>query len=453
MAITLSQYPTSPNLANNNLVHEVSSDQIGQPQFQYLCDIKDDADNLIQRLKQQPNPSGYGVFDIGMILTSNVGPTDEIWKIEESTINNSCGKDFKVLFGEEYATSVSGSPTIYTGAGGAGAPTVTGSSYYFDLDGTLDPNDKVNWNWNSSSKYVEELIDDITFTHQFGLTDFPATNDIRLGEFQTISLINGNANGISPITAAAQDVYAMVVTEYDTTSSLLDTTTYYNDSNNGSGGPRSTDTQVWGQVYTSQSLSTRLIHFPVGPQNFAEIGNTLNTNTVYYICNFYAQQTDGNINTDGVWGSYRFNLADPSCGYDGVRFTWKNKYGVWDYYTFPLAETTLDGIDRQTFKQTFVNFSTANSTVAYDKSRRGKTQFINKINKNRTAETNWITQEYADVLVELFFSTNVYIQDGSEFLPIVVTNSGLVEKTNPRSQKLFKYTLEYTLANDTQNRL
>jgi len=453
MAITLSQYPTSPNLANNNLVYEVSSSQVSQPQFQYLCDIKDSANNLIQRIKQQPNPTGYGVFDIGMIITSNVGPTDEIWKIEESTINNSCGKDFKVFFGEEYATSVSGSPTIYTGAGGAGAPTVTGSLYYFNLDGTLDPNDKVNWNWNSSSKYVEELIDDITFTHQFGLTDFPATNDIRLGEFQTISLINGNANGIAPNSASAQDVYAMVVTEYDTTSSLLDTTIYYNDSNNGSGGPRSTDTQVWSDVYTSQSLSTRLIHFPVGPQNFAEIGNTLNANTVYYDCNFYAQQTDGNINDSGSWGSYRFNVTDPSCGYDGVRFAWKNKYGVWDYYTFPLAQTTIDGIDRQTFKQTFVNFSTTNSTVAYDKSRRGKTQFINKINKNRTAETNWITQEYADVLVELFFSTNVYIQEGSEFLPIVVTNSGLVEKTNPRSQKLFKYTLEFTLANDTQNRL
>jgi hypothetical protein len=29
----------------------------------------------------------------------------------------------------------------------------------------------------------------------------------------------------------------------------------------------------------------------------------------------------------------------------------------------------------------------------------------------------------------------------------------LTEKTNPRTQKLFKYTLGYQLANDTQNRL
>jgi hypothetical protein len=39
MAITYRQYPTSPNMANNNLVYEVTSDKSQQPQYQFVMDI------------------------------------------------------------------------------------------------------------------------------------------------------------------------------------------------------------------------------------------------------------------------------------------------------------------------------------------------------------------------------------------------------------------------------
>jgi hypothetical protein len=74
MATSLQQYPTSPNMVNNNLVYEVTSTEITQPQFQFVVDIKDESNTLIQRIKQQPNLSGKGVFDIGQILSSQLGP-------------------------------------------------------------------------------------------------------------------------------------------------------------------------------------------------------------------------------------------------------------------------------------------------------------------------------------------------------------------------------------------
>ena len=457
MAITINQQPTSPNMANNTLVFSVNSGYVAQPQFQYVCDIKDASNNLIQRIKQQPNPTGYGVFDIGQILTNNVGPADPYWKIQSAQENagRGCGKDFKVYFGEEYGTSVSSSVVLYNGvtnATGSLPPAKSGSGYYFTLDGLVNPNDKVNWNWNSGSKYNNRLIDDATFNVQYGLTDFPATQSIRSTEYQTIAFLNGNLNGTSS-SLNAQDIWAMYVTEYDVTGSLLQTTIYYNDSNNGNGGPRTDFTQIWADVYTSQNQDTRLIHFPVGPQNFLDAGNGLEPNTAYYVCTFYEQATDGGRNDNGIYGTYRFDLTTADCGYEGTRLAWKNKYGVWDYYTFPLAESTISNIERSTYTQTFVNFSSTSSTVSYDKSRRGATQFINKVSKQRTAESDWLNQEYADLLTELFYSTDVYIQDGTDMLPIVVTNATITEKTNPRTQKTFKYTLEYKLANDEQNRL
>ena len=65
MAITLQQYPTSPNMVNNTLVYTCTSTQVTQPQYQFVVDIEDESGALIQRVKQQPNPSSKGVFDIG----------------------------------------------------------------------------------------------------------------------------------------------------------------------------------------------------------------------------------------------------------------------------------------------------------------------------------------------------------------------------------------------------
>ena len=117
-----------------------------------------------------------------------------------------------------------------------------------------------------------------------------------------------------------------------------------------------------------------------------------------------------------------------------------------------LAESTTSGIEREQYKQTFVDYSATN-TVTYDKERRGESQFQNRVTKRRTANTDYLSQTDADNLRELFFSTNVYIQDGTEFLPVVIENASVTEKTNPRSQKLFTYTVEYRYANDERARV
>ena len=106
MPILLTQQPTTPNLVNNNLVFEVTSSLYANPQYQYVCDIKSGS-TLIQRIKQQPNPSGYGVFDVGTIMTSNVGPADQVWVTPDPQTQTTSAEQFTVLFGEEYGTSVS----------------------------------------------------------------------------------------------------------------------------------------------------------------------------------------------------------------------------------------------------------------------------------------------------------------------------------------------------------
>jgi len=454
MAIDLRQYSTSPNIGNSNLVHAVTSNSSSRAQFKFVADINDDSGNLLQRVKQQPNPNTTGVFDFGNIIPTYLGPTDEVWKIANVTNNTACGKDFQIRFGEEYSSTATGFTTLYTGdtPDAAGNPNISGSFTTFLLDGVTNPNDLVNWNWNSGSKYDEESTDGLTtFTHQNGLTAFN-TASVRVGDYHTISILNGNLTGIFPTdldSSLAQDIYCVVYRQYDATGSLLDTDILYNTA----AGPRTTSAELWSDVYLDQDETTRLIHFPAGPQNIEDAGvPILSDDTGYYTMTFYNQTEEPGINYNGVFGEYRFEIDNRNCGYDGVRFAWKNEYGVWDYFNMGLAESTTSVIERESYKQTFVDYSSIN-TVTYDKDRRGQSQYQNRVNKTRTAQSDYLTQTDADNLRELFFSTNVYVQDGTEFLPIVIENANVTEKTNPRNQKLFTYTVNYRYANDERPRV
>jgi len=451
MAITLTQNSTSPGIGNGHLIHAVTSNSQSNSQFRYVVDINDNGGELLQRIKQQPNPNNTGVFDFGNIIPTYLGPTDTVWDISAVTANTACGKDFQIRFGEEYALAPTSASAIYTGDSpqAAGNPNLSGSHYIFLLDGVLNSSAMTNFNWSSGSKYDEEATDgSSTFSHQNGLTRFD-TSSVRLEDYHTISFLNGNVAGITGSavdSSSAQDVYAMTITQYDS-DSILATDTIYN-----LAGPRSTQNDLWDDVYTAQDQSTRLVHFPAGPENLVDAGITLDSDLVYYTLTFNNQTTEPGINTNGVYGEYRFDISNANCGYDGVRFAWKNEYGVWDYFNFALAESTTSGVQREQFEQSFVNYNAA-TTVTYDRERRGFEQFQNRVNKTRTAQSDYLNQTDADNVRELFFSANVYEQRANgEWWPVVIENAQVTEKTNPRSQKLFTYQVTYRYANDQRPR-
>ena len=242
----------------------------------------------------------------------------------------------------------------------------------------------------------------------------------------------------------AQDVYSATYRQYDATGSLLSTDTLVDISS----GLRTGSAQTWSDVYTLQSQITRLMHWPVGPQNMDAVGITLDANLSYYTVTFNAQATDTLTNENAIWGEYTFNIKGPQCGYDGVRFAWKNQYGVWDYYNFSLAESRVANIERSSYNQSFVDYSSTTTTVPYNRERRGKNNYLNKIDKIRGANTDFLNDSDASNVRELFFSTDVYVQQSNgEWWPVVIETTNVVERTNPRSQKLFRFEIEYKYAN------
>ena len=77
MAIGITQEPTSPGMANSDVLFNVNSNQSSQPQFQFVMDIYESGSaTRLQRIKQQPNPNAKGVFNIGQILKSYLTSDD-----------------------------------------------------------------------------------------------------------------------------------------------------------------------------------------------------------------------------------------------------------------------------------------------------------------------------------------------------------------------------------------
>lgn len=450
MAINITQYPTSPGMTNSDYLFEVTSSQVTQPQFQFVADlILSGSSTVLQRIKQQPNPTGYGVFNLGQVIASYLAE-DNTFKAAPFITSSNAGKRFSVRFGEEYGTSVSSSVLLYSGLGYPGNPAATASTYYYVIDGLVEPYDAVNWNFPSASYFTATTVSTAgTFSYQNALTNAPLTQSIQDGEYATISLINGNFNGS---TTAAQDIYIVEVTVYDSAGTELDQFDLTNITSNG-GGPRTATTQVWSDVSANQTSGTQLITAGIGPQNLADDGNNLPLDWAYYIVQAKGQLASNTINPSGSYASFRFDKQGPACGYDGVRFAWKNEFGVWDYYTFTLQSDSAFTIERNSFGKTFVDYSTTSTTVTYNRERRGSTQFYNGLDQIQTANSNWLTQAEADWLRELFFSANVYQQIGNDFFPIVISSANLVEKTNPRTQRTFQYQIEFKPANQLRPRI
>ncbi len=449
MAISINQQPTSPNMGNSNLIFAVGSTEFDEPQFQFILDIYESGSaTLVQRIKQQPNPSGGGFFDIGNIIPTLL-ESDNVWTASPFATSSESNKDFIIKFGEEYGTSTSSSVVVYDGLGSPGEPNKTGSAFYTITDGLTNDENEADWNFASSSYYTPQTASsDEAFTEQVALSSFPVTQSVQEGEYQTISVYNGNVDDGEIL---AQDIFYYQISFYNSAGSQIQNNDFINKISNG-GGPRTNDGDEWTDVYTEQTNKTRLLHVGVGPQNLEDAGISIPATWAYYDVALRAQADDLLEDPDTQWIAFRFEKDTANCGYPGKRFAWKNEFGVWDYFTFKLAESTNDQVERNSFEKSFVDYSSTTAVMPYDQQRRGRTQYYNKVTKQHTVESDYLTQEYADSLRELFYSTNVYVQEGTTFEPVVITNANVTEKTNPRTQKLFRYTANYEYANEVRPR-
>jgi hypothetical protein len=120
--------------------------------------------------------------------------------------------------------------------------------------------------------------------------------------------------------------------------------------------------------------------------------------------------------------------------YETVRMMWLNRAGGWDYFSFTKDNKKTVNIERSEFTKILdYNYSVGD---------RGDTIYAQKGKENFLVNSDWITEDQAKWLEELFTSPEVYHLSGTNKLPIIITDTNYEVKTYLRNE-LFNIQINY----------
>lgn len=392
--ITVTQYPSQLTPIYNPIVFVATSTNTAQENFRYVVDVYINV-AFYTRLIVPPNPSNDSLYvNLAPVLEPLVSqdvdkPIDD--NTDESNTNSSIM--YTVKFGEQYGAS-----------GDIFSDLVTVSNLYA---------------WNSIFDY-EDFVDYSSGDYQMSastlgqfLTNRPSSGDVYVDDnawLYWVKLFNSGS------------FYSRVIT-YDSSGSVI-ANRIINMTNNG-----------------------RLGRMPTGPDNINNLLNAIiisggNQPIITASVAKYSIQLFSDITAlIPISQIYYYTIASGCSDRDKVNVVFLNKLGGYDSFAFIKASKRTASIERKEFKSSMGSFQSF-STFTYSKSDRATTQYHTKIKDIHSVESDWITEEQSVWLEELITSPDVYIDNGSELVPIVVTNSNYERKFTV-NEKLFNLRLEY----------
>lgn len=274
------------------------------------------------------------------------------------------------------------------------------------------------WAYDGGEQYIEYLQYDpskwimISGNNGKFLTNAPRTQKIRLGERATLSVINWyNTSNVT-----TNEINNIVYKSYNPNGTVLDS---YN---------RAAGTRLY-----------KRFEFGCGPHNFSSY---LNLNGAAY----YTIHLTDDLNNI-ISEVFRFDIDRTCYRYTQKRFKFKNRFGGWDYFTFNLRSDRTVKINRSNFNRSLQRAEGNGYTYDYMAGDRGLTNFNVVAFDEETVFSNWLSNDEAIWLEELFTSPEVYLiidntdsQYGILPINIIDDNIKIGEKEN---LGLISYSITY----------
>tara|TARA_R110000796_G_scaffold26851_2_gene74168 strand:- start:5044 stop:6483 length:1440 start_codon:yes stop_codon:yes gene_type:complete len=476
LGIDIQQEPTSTNTSYTKLMYSVSSSRRDNPQFKYVADLYETGSSTrLGRFKTVPNSQNSGVFDFSVPIQGQLG-YDNNWKATPALRSQLFANHFEVKFGEEYGTSPSSSVTVFNGK----------EVGYAEGDPAVE----------SANLFIFQGVNNMVVNNSF---NFPYSETFGTSSFTQISTVpspktgfggprlSNNPNGVQA--RAGQITYPTPISNIDwetikILNHYLDEDMEYLSSEvsvfDGSGAMLNTGTvPTQFHLYTG-SLEQAFVTLGVGPQSFLSSSDSavsalftgswasyrvdvlyrggtpaqLPLSSSYWyvdqdICGLEVTNRGDNI-------SIQYNPTLFAGNYDTTRFAFINSFGAWDYYSINTPISKQTRIKRQNNIAALADYSGVTST--YDISKRSNTQFYAAMEDDIEITTEYIDQDTANWLTEMFESPSVFEQLYNEetleydFVPVIITNNKYVWDTNNR-EHTFQYTFRYKRANQRRSRI
>ena len=394
MAFTILQQPLQYTPVYNDINFVVSSTNNGQPNFNYIFDVKING-VLISRHRIPARPdNGYGLFNAKRIAETYI--TQSI-NFDQITVTNSSESILALVIEcrEEYGTTPALSGLLAT------------TSTVYCWNGVFNYPAYVNYNVQTWRQMKNEIDVSQLLTGNL-------INKIKLTEKAFISAMIGEANAVDKI-----GIFA-----YDSNSTLIKTTYILN------------------PFASVSNTASRFITLPAGAANLNLIlnanldattqnqGNIIPSNTSFY-----------NIRSFGIGSAskiVRYNITEVCSKHTPVRLHFLNQFGGYDSFTFDLLNTFTSNIERKEYRQNLGGF--VGSTYTYDIKDRSATIFDTQIKTIQTLNSNWITDTEAGWLEQLLTSPDVYIEVGTQLQAVNITDSSYTQKKTVNDQ-LFNLTV------------
>jgi len=287
--------------------------------------------------------------------------------------------------------------------------------------------------YNASGTTDLFLSDVETSTGDYNLSGY--LNYIQDTDYHTVAFLNDSSKFDS-------DIDFIEVAYYDSAGSLINSKQYIaNISANGGEAP----------TYGSLTDAERLLYFGCGAGNLEAQSDTSaarpsnNSGWVYYTI----RGTGNNSGTIAYkTATYYFIKQDASCkGYKVRRLAWRNSVGGYDYFNFKKKSTQSINVQRNNYSSMLGTFN--GSKWRYNNTQRGKTTRQTTATLNEMLNTDWITEQDANLLEKLIMSTDVYIVENADTdftQAVMIKDSSFVKKT-VANDKLIKYTINIEYAN------
>tara|TARA_R110000803_G_scaffold7124_1_gene22969 strand:+ start:1643 stop:3058 length:1416 start_codon:yes stop_codon:yes gene_type:complete len=467
MSYTLDQQPAyQEQPVGTDWIYTVKSSNItGNYKFKYFLDvyISEYGATYALRLKFSPNATGVGIINTSDIFeqyvkSDNLGSTRNNFQSEFKGVDNIAGSSCPIhcidklslndyafrkasfLWGEEFSTNATDAPTEYP------ALLITMQMSYFN--GMAYNNEQIlsggNYGINLAVWNAEDFLP--TSSASKFLTDSPHSYDyngvginIRNGDYHTLAFLSGYFMA----GFAQPDEYT--VTFLDVNDSVI--SSFSKDITNTNGGANAVGTN-----YIADSRKA-LMYLGAGIGNFfgfAYVPLTWDSYTIML-----------KSNSVQVSKAMLFKREYDDCkGFETIRLTWLNKYGVWDYYNFTKKNTESTDIKRTEYNKIKGNWN-SDTYIKYGY-ERGLTTLHTNATKKITLNSDWFKNDKeAAWLEQLFISPEVYILNGynvhdsapAEYgkymQPVQITNKEYVRYTQA-NDKVAQYEVDIEYAIKTR---
>ena len=272
----------------------------------------------------------------------------------------------------------------------------------------------------SSDKFLSDLE---TSAGEYNLSGY--INYIQDTDYHTLAFLNDT-------TLFASDIDYIFIKYYDNTNSIIGSAQALLNSSTAGGYTPSGEGVTDPTSSQAQSVNTS-----ARPSNFPD--------WVYYTVQGTASAAD-------VYAlrtkAYYFIKQDSSCkGYKVRRLAWRNSLGCYDYFNFKMKSTQTVEVNRNNYNTMLGTFT--GSKWRYNNTQRGKTTRETTAVLKETLNTNWITEQDANLLEKLLVSTHIDIVENAdtEFTEgVLITDSSFIRKTKA-NDKLIQYTINIEYAN------